>query len=68
MRNAKASMAFASTSAAPTSDSEEWDNTEEDTEKDTDEEAAEEAEWIDSPFFPVEHVLEEYISLKPGSP
>ena len=58
LRNAKASMASASTSAAPTSDSEERDNTEEE----TDEEAAEEAEWIDAPFFPVEHVLEEYKS------
>ena len=47
-------MASASTSAAPTNDSEERDN--------TDEEAAEEVEWIDAPFFPVEHVLEEYKS------
>ena len=58
LRNAKASMASASTSAAPNSDSEERDNTEEE----SDEEAAEEAEWIDAPFFPVEHVLDEYKS------
>ena len=58
LRNAKASMASATTSAAPTSDSKEKDNTGEE----TDEEAAEEAEWIEAPFFPVEHILEEYKS------
>ena len=58
LRNAKASMASATTSAAPTNDSEERDITEEE----TDEEAAEEAEWIDALFFPVEHVLLEYKS------
>ena len=58
LRNAKDSMAFTTTSVAPTSDSEERDNTEEE----TDEKAAEKAEWIDAPFFPVDHVLEEYKS------
>ena len=51
-------MASASTNVAPNSDSEERDNTEEE----FDEEAAEVAEWIDAPFFPVEHVLDEYKS------
>ena len=58
MRNAKASMASASTSAVPNSESEERDNTEDE----SDEEAAEVPEWVDAPFFPVEHVLDEYKS------
>ena len=58
LRNAKASMASASTSAAPNSESEERDNFEDE----SDEEDAEDAEWIDAPFFSVEHVLDEYKS------
>ena len=49
-------MASASTSAAPNSESEEMDNTEDE----SDEEADEDAEWVDAPFFPVEHILDEY--------
>ena len=57
-RNAKSSMASASTSAAPNSESEERDNSKDE----SDEEVDEDAEWIDTPFFPVEHVLDEYKS------
>ena len=56
LRNAKASVASASTSAAPNSESEERDNTEDE----SDEEADEGVEWVDAPFFPVEHILDEY--------
>ena len=30
------------------------------TEDESDEEADEDAEWVDAPFFPVEHILDEY--------
>ena len=58
LRNAKASMASTSTSTAPNSESEERYNSEDE----SDEETAEDAEWIYDPFFPVDHVLDEYKS------
>ena len=56
LRNAKANMASASTSAAIDSEPEDQDFTDADSE----EEREDHAEWIDAPFFPVEHVLDEY--------
>ena len=48
-------MASASTSAAANSESEERDFT--DVEYD---EEADDDEWVNAPFFPVEHILDEY--------
>ena len=59
LRNAKASLAYASTSAATNSESEERDFTDVES---NEEENEEDAEWVDAPFFPVEHVLNEYKS------
>ena len=58
LRNAKASMASASTSAEIDSEPEDQDFTNADSQEDKEEDA----EWIDAPFFPVEHVLDEYKS------
>ena len=55
LRNAKANMASASTSAAIDSEPED----QEFTDVDSEEENEEDAEWVDAPFFPVEHVLDE---------
>ena len=59
LRNAKASLASASTSVAVNNESEERDFTNAESDEEENEEAA---EWIDTLFFPVEHVLDEYKS------
>ena len=57
-RNAKANLASTSISADVDSESEGHDFTDIDTE----EEEEEEATWVNTPFFPTEHVLDEYTS------
>ena len=58
LRNAKASVASASTNAIIESEPEDQEFTDDDSE----EEDGEDAEWVDAPFFPVEQVLDEYKS------
>ena len=58
-RNAKANIASTSTYAAVNSDSDGNDFTNADTEEEEEEEEKE-AKWVNTPYFPVEHVLEEY--------
>ena len=57
-KNAKANLSSASTSAAVESESEDHNFTDVELE----EEGEEDAEWINTPYFPVEHVLEKYRS------
>ena len=58
LRNAKSNVASTSTSAAIDSEPE----NQEFTDADSEEENEEDAEWVDVPFFPVEHVLDDYKS------
>ena len=58
LRNAKASVASSSTNAEIDSEPED----QEFTNVDSEEENGQDTEWVDVPFFPVEHVLDEYKS------